>query len=74
MCAYANETDSGCQGDSGGPLFLKENNTLVGIVETGDYNCLEAYVDYPSLFVRVTALKEWITKHAPGTEDSNCAS
>ena len=74
MCAYANETDDSCFGDSGGPLFLKENNrfTQVGIVATGDPNCEKAYVDYPGLYMRVTALKEWITMNAPGTEDSNC--
>ena len=74
MCAYANEEDSSCQGDSGGPLFLKENErfTQVGIVATGSYACLKGYIDLPSVFMRVTELKEWIVKHTNGTEDSDC--
>ena len=75
LCAYANETDSGCQGDSGGPLFLKENErfTQVGIVATGSNNCLKGFVEIPSVFMRVTELKNWIIKHTNnGTEDSDC--
>ena len=44
-------------------------STLVGVTSRGFGQCSP---DMPSVYVRVTAIKEWIQEVAPGTQDSDC--
>ena len=52
-----------CHGDSGGPLTIRDTNNvpiLIGIVGWGRRYCLGDNHDSPSIFVRVSHIRNWI--------------
>lgn len=50
-----------CQGDSGGPLQSDLTGKLVGVVSFGQ-GCAKA--EYPGVYLKVSAVRDWITKIA----------
>ena len=50
-------------------MYIMFRSTLVGVTSRGFGQCSP---DMPSVYVRVTAIKEWIQEVAPGTQDSDC--
>ncbi len=64
ICAgYFTRTRDSCQGDSGGPLIV--NNTLVGIVSSGN-GC--AKDGYPGVYTKVKNYANWIHTYLPKVE------
>ncbi|XP_030242780.1 trypsin 3A1-like [Drosophila navojoa] len=60
ICAGYSEGGKGsCKGDSGGPM-VNGNGVLVGVVSWGKPCALP---NYPSVFARVSYVREWIRKH-----------
>ncbi|XP_055385657.1 trypsin 3A1-like [Condylostylus longicornis] len=60
FCAgYPGGGKDACQGDSGGPVML--NDELVGIISWGEGCAAE---QYPGVYTRVAALRDWIKEHS----------
>ena len=71
MICAADPGKASCSGDSGGPLMVQENGryVLAGVVSFGKKGC--AVPEYPVVFARVTAQKDWILANTEGTQDSS---
>ena len=56
-----------CPGDSGGPLstIVANENVLIGIVQQGQPDCQGNNRSSPSVFVRVSAIADWLIQHVP---------
>ena len=58
-----NIRQGGCSGDSGGPLTIMtatNEPVLIGIVKGGASGCLGSNEESPSIFVRVSHIRDWI--------------
>ncbi|XP_043791451.1 trypsin-7-like [Apis laboriosa] len=60
ICAGSLPGEDTCKGDSGGPLVY--NNVQIGIVSWGHKKC--ALPEYPGVYTRVSAIRDWIKKKA----------
>ena len=58
LCGVGENEAGSCEGDSGGPIVV--DNILVGIVSFGLNICGH---EYPSVFTKVQAFLNFITKH-----------
>lgn len=57
LCTWT-PSSSGCRGDTGGPLTL--DGKLIGVI-SWNFNC--AVGRYPSVYVNVSNLHDWILTH-----------
>lgn len=59
ICSYAVFGHGACHGDSGGPYFIKETNTVIGVVSWG-ISCARGY---PDVYTRVSSYRSWILEY-----------
>lgn len=56
ICSYAVFENGSFNGDSGGPYFIKETNTVIGVVAWG-------LSRYPDFYTRVSSYRSWILEY-----------
>lgn len=58
ICSYAVFEQGSCNGDFGAPYFVKETNTVIGVVAWGRCN-----TRYPDFYTRVSSYRSWILEY-----------